>query len=279
MSVIEIRHETRFRYSQEIPTSYNEARLTPLSLPRQRVIHSRVDIAPVTWQSTYVDYWETTVTAFEILRPHRELLVTARSRVEVAAEPESPADLPSWGDLADPALTDRLAEYLVNSAATEPDEELADWARATVARSTPHEAAHAICTFLHETIGYVPGSTTVHTPAAHAWRERSGVCQDFAHLAIGALRGVGIPARYVSGYLHPRRENAIGEPVAGQSHAWVEWWAGDWFGFDPTNDSVAADHHVVVARAREYADVMPVKGVFTGADSELTTVVEVTRLA
>ena len=99
------------------------------------------------------------------------------------------------------------------------------------------------------------------------------------HLAIGALRTVGIPARYVSGYLHPSRSSAIGETVQGESHAWVEWWAGDWLGYDPTNDSVVADHHVVVARAREYADVMPVKGIFTGADSELTVSVDVTQVA
>lgn len=280
MSVIEVRHETRFRYSHEIPTSYNEARLSPLTLPRQRVLASQVDISPVTWQSAYVDYWDTHVIAFEVLRPHRELAVTAVSRVEV--EPQAGADptaLPTWDDLQAAALTDRLAEFLVNSQATEPEEELAETARQFAAREAPHDAARAICSYLHETIGYVPGSTTVHTPAAHAWRERSGVCQDFAHLAIGALRSVGIPARYVSGYLHPRRTNAIGERIAGQSHAWVEWWAGEWFGYDPTNDAAAADHHIVVARAREYTDVMPVKGVFTGADSELTTVVEVTRLA
>ena len=242
------------------------------------MLASQVDISPVTWQSVYVDYWETHVIAFEVLRPHRELVVTAVSRVEVESLTE-PTARPTWEDVHGSELTDRLAEFLVNSRATEPEEELAEVARELASREAPHEAARAICSFLHETIGYVPGSTTVHTPAAHAWRERSGVCQDFAHLAIGALRSVGIPARYVSGYLHPRRTNAIGERIAGQSHAWVEWWAGEWYGYDPTNDAAAADHHIVVARAREYADVMPVKGVFSGADSELTTVVEVTRLA
>ena len=95
---------------------------------------------------------------------------------------------------------------------------------------------------------------------------------------VGA-RTHGIPARYVSGYLHPSRSSAIGETVQGASHAWVEWWTGDWLGYDPTNDSVVADHHVVVARAREYADVMPVKGIFTGANSELTVTVDVTRVS
>ena len=278
MSTIEIRHRTRFKYSLEIPTSYNEARVIPAHLPRQRVLTSAVEITPVTWQTNYVDYWDTRVTAFEVLRPHRSLTVTATSRVEVMPE-YAPWQAPDWSELHSPALIDRLAEYLGNTPATEPDEELADFARETASRHQPGETARLICSFLHEAVKYVPGATTVHTPAAHAWVERSGVCQDFAHLAIGALRTVGIPARYVSGYLHPSRSSAIGETVQGESHAWVEWWAGDWLGYDPTNDSVVADHHVVVARAREYADVMPVKGIFTGADSELTVTVDVTQVA
>ena len=278
MSTMEIRHRTRFQYSSEIPTSYNEARVIPAHLPRQRVLMSSVDIAPVTWQSNYIDYWDTRVTAFEVLRPHRSLTVTATSRVEVMPEYQ-PWQAPDWAELRDPALTDRLAEYLENTPATEPDEELAEFARRTAATTQPGETARLICHFLHDNIKYVSGATTVHTPAKHAWTERSGVCQDFAHLAIGALREVGIPARYVSGYLHPNRTSAIGETVRGESHAWVEWWAGDWLGYDPTNDSVVADHHVVVARAREYTDVKPVKGVFTGADSELTVTVDVTQVA
>jgi transglutaminase-like putative cysteine protease len=278
VSVIEVRHRTRFAYSSEIPTSYNEARVTPAHLPRQRVLTTEVDITPVTWQTNYVDYWDTRVTAFEVLRPHRSLTVTATSRVEVMPEYQ-PWQAPDWAELRGSAITDRLAEYLVNSPATEPTEELAAFAEETAAKSAPDLAARAICSYLHDTIRYVPGATTVHTPAAHAWQERSGVCQDFAHLAAGALRHVGIPARYVSGYLHPRARAGIGETVQGESHAWVEWWAGDWLGYDPTNDSVVADHHVVVARAREYTDVMPLKGIFTGADSELTVSVEVTQTA
>jgi transglutaminase-like putative cysteine protease len=278
VSTIEIRHRTRFAYSGEIPTSYNEARVTPAHLPRQRVLTSAVHITPVTWQANYVDYWDTRVTAFEVLRPHRTLTVTATSRVEVMPEYQ-PWQAPDWAELRSPALTERLAEYLENSSATEPDEELAEFALEAAGRHQPGEAARLICSYLHDTIEYLPGSTSVHTPAAHAWSERAGVCQDFAHLAIGALRAVGIPARYVSGYLHPSRSSELGQTVRGESHAWVEWWAGDWLGYDPTNDAVASDHHVVVARAREYADVMPVKGVFTGADSELTVTVDVTQLA
>ena len=278
MSVFEIHHRTSFRYSNEVLTSYNEARLLPVDLPQQRVLSAHVEISPVTWQSSYVDYWETRVVPFEVLRPHRELIVAATSRVEVLSAPEPPS-IPGWGALRGSLLTDRLAEYLSDSPATEPAPELADYAREMAATLPPDAAARAICAHLHDTIRYVTGATTVHTPAAHAWRERSGVCQDFAHLAIGALRRVGIPTRYVSGYLHPRKDTAIGQTVRGESHAWIEWWTGDWRGYDPTNDSAVADHHVIVARAREYADVMPIRGVFAGADSELAVTVEVTQVA
>lgn len=278
MSVIEIRHRTHFVYDDEIATSYNEARVKPAHLPRQRVLAASVEIAPVTWQVDYVDYWDTRVTAFEVLRPHRSLTVTAFSRVEVMPEYQ-PWQAPDWDDLRGAVVTGQLAEYLENTPSTEPEEELATFAEEAAAKGSPDAAARAICAHLHETVRYVPGATSVHTPAAHAWQERSGVCQDFAHLAIGALRHVGIPARYVSGYLHPKPKAGIGETVAGESHAWVEWWAGDWFGFDPTNDAVVADHHVIVARAREYADVRPLKGVISGTDSVLEVTVEVTQTA
>jgi transglutaminase-like putative cysteine protease len=278
VSVLEIRHETWFRYTDEIQTSYNEARLFPAHLPRQRVLTANLDITPVTWQATYIDYWETRVSAFEVLQPHRSLTLTAASRVEVMPEYQ-PWQAPAWAELHGADVTARLSEYLLNTPATAPHEELAEFARETAARNVPGETARIICSYLHDTIDYVPGATSVHTPADHAWKERSGVCQDFAHLAIGAMRSVGIPARYVSGYLHPSKSSEVGQTVRGESHAWVEWWSGAWLGYDPTNDSVVADHHVVVARAREYADVMPVKGIFSGADSDLTVTVDITRTA
>jgi transglutaminase-like putative cysteine protease len=92
------------------------------------------------------------------------------------------------------------------------------------------------------------------------------------------LRSIGIPARYVSGYLHPKSDAGVGETVRGESHAWVEWWTGDWYGFDPTNDREVGDHHVVVARAREYRDVAPLSGVFSGSASSLDVSVKVTLL-
>jgi len=133
---------------------------------------------------------------------------------------------------------------------------------------------------LRDQLEYVPGATSVHTSAVEAWEVKRGVCQDMAHICIGALRAIGIPARYVSGYLLPNAKAEIGERVKGDSHAWLEFWAGDWIGYDPTNRKFVGTDHIVVARGREYSDVPPLKGVYAGAaESQLSVTVEMTRLA
>jgi len=278
MSRLRIEHKTAFTYESEVVSSYNEARLTPAWLPRQRVLDSRIEVTPVTWRQTYRDYWESDVTVFEVLQPHQSLTVKGLSLVEVNSIPPK-EDRMDWEALTGPRFQDLLCEYLTNTPTTEPTEELLAFAQEMAARKTPDAAARAICDRLHGEISYVPGVTSVHTPAADAWEGRSGVCQDFAHLAIGALRAVGIPARYVSGYLHPKRDAEIGEKVRGESHAWVEWWTGDWFGFDPTNDREVGDHHVVVARGREYGDVPPLTGVVAGSTKTLNVTVDITQEA
>ena len=142
----------------------------------------------------------------------------------------------------------------------------------------PHEAALAVFEWMRGEMTYMKGSTGVTTNAEEAWSQRQGVCQDLAHLAIGALRSCGIPARYVSGYLHPRSTADIGETVAGQSHAWLEWWDGEWRSWDPTNHKPAGDFHVTVARGRDYRDVPPLKGILSGGGgSALNVSVEITR--
>ncbi|WP_084126884.1 transglutaminase family protein [Demequina sp. NBRC 110054] len=278
MSTLRIEHRTRFTYGSEIVSSYNEARLTPAWLPRQRVLDSKVEIEPSTWRTTYRDYWETDVVAFEVLQPHAALTVVGTSIVEVSPL-RAREERVSWGDIQGPRFQDLLCEYLGNTPTTEPTEELAAFAEDAAGRLSPDLTARSICDMLHERIAYVPGATSVHTPATDAWEKKSGVCQDLAHLAIGALRHVGIPARYVSGYLHPKRDAEIGESVAGESHAWVEWWTGDWHGFDPTNDREVSDHHVIVGRGREYRDVPPLTGVVAGETTGLDVRVTVTQTA
>ena len=276
-----VRHCSRYHYDQPVSASFNEARLTPLATPWQQRLESDIRVDEASWQYRYIDYWGTQVQVFEALQPHRELVVDAHSTVEI--EPgfrPSPEFGMTWDALRTPQLRVDLAEYLSQRPATEPPAELAELAASLVAAS-PNETAHAISGAVHDAMAYRPGSTGVHTVAAEAWSERSGVCQDYAHLVLGALRHVGIPARYVSGYLHPRSTPVLGEPVVGESHAWVEWWLGEWMAHDPTNSTDVSDRHVVVGTGREYGDVPPIKGIVAGSPvtAQLEVEVEITRLA
>ena len=273
---LSIRHRTGFTYDGQVGASYNEARMSPRDDPHQAVLDARVEVWPPARTYRYEDYWGTVVTAFDVHTPHERLEVTASSTVETLPPGgAAPAGVP-WSDLA----VDRWHELLLPTPRTTLDEELAALAgEIRGAYGSPHEAALAVCERVRAEVAYVAGSTGVQTDAVQAWRQRSGVCQDISHLTVGLLRAMGIPARYVSGYLHPSRSAAIGEPVVGQSHAWVEWWAGRWTGFDPTNGIPIGERHVLVGRGREYGDVPPLKGVYNGPPNTGQGVeVEITRL-
>lgn len=271
---LRIRHVTGFTYAGKAQASYNEARLTPMTTPFQVTLFSQVEVHPPAATYRYYDYWGTLVTAFDLQRGHGELKVVASSLVETQA-PEQPA-AGTWDELA--AAADRHAELLAPTVRTAIDGDLVAVA-ASVSADGPHATAVALADRVRADVAYVPGSTGVQTSAQEAWTLRKGVCQDIAHLTVALLRSRGIPARYVSGYLHPRADAAIGETVEGQSHAWVEWWCGDWFGYDPTNGKPAGQQHVVVARGRDYDDVAPLKGVYHGPpSSHLGVTVEITRV-
>ncbi|WP_196250851.1 transglutaminase family protein [Cellulomonas sp. JZ18] len=279
MSRLHVVHTSTFRYAQPVQASYNEARMTPLSQPGQQVLSSRLEAQPHTWSHEYRDYWGTHVTAFEVLAPHTGLVLTAEHVVEVAPRPSRSLDV-GWDLLHGAEVRDRFAELLADGPTTTVPDEVVALARAAADGLAPAAAAEAVCLAVRDGLEYVPGVTTVHTPAAEAWARRTGVCQDMAHLALGALRSVGIPARYVSGYLHPDASGEIGRTVTGESHAWVEWWTGEWCGFDPTNRVAVGEHHVVLGRGRSYDDVPPLRGIYAGPPTEdLVVQVRITREA
>ncbi len=281
MNRLRIRHSTGFHYQGAATASYNEARMLPVTGDGQLVLYSNLDITPISSTHSYVDYWGTRVSGFEILTPHEELALTATSLVEVRARDAVERGL-DWEELAaETARATAYVEQLAQTRRTRPPQEVVELARSLVAEhDDPCEAARAVCTAIGERIEYMPGVTGVHTTAAEAWEHRKGVCQDITHLAIGALRSVGIAARYVSGYLHPRPDAELGVTVAGESHAWVEWYCGQWHGFDPTNLIDIGDRHVIVGRGRDYTDVAPLRGVYAGpSSSRLFVTVEITREA
>lgn len=278
---LHIVHTTTFSYPEPVVVSYNEARMTPVSSGVQRVVSSTLTVDPQTWATTYTDYWGTQVTAFEVLTGHRSLRIVAEHVVEVRA----PAPLNttvSWEVLRAPATVDRRAEHLTDLPVTEPPDEVVALARAAADGLDPREAAVAVCDAVRGQMSYIPGVTTAHTPASEAWAARAGVCQDIAHLAVGALHAVGIPARYVSGYLHPADDGPddVDRTVSGQSHAWVEWWVGGWSAHDPTNSVPVGTRHVRLGRGRCYDDVAPLRGIYAGGGvADLDVEVQITRQA
>ncbi len=275
---LRIKHTSGYSYANSAHASYNEARMTPLTTPDQYVLRSRLDVTPTAWSQEYRDYWGTTVTSFEVHEPHEELVVVATSTVETSAHHDVRPEAVAWAEL--PAVADEFCEYLVvDTSWTRPAPDLVDALRPLrESAGTPREYAESVMRLVHDHVRYVPGATEVTTVGADAWTSGEGVCQDIAHVALGALRWAGVPARYVSGYLHPSLEPEVGETAPAESHAWVELWDGDWVGFDPTNAVVPGPRHVLVARGRDYADVPPLRGIYsTDGASELFVAVEITR--
>jgi transglutaminase-like putative cysteine protease len=276
---VRVVHSTGYAYRSPATSSFNEARLTPRSDNRQNVILSRVETVPATRSYRYIDYWGTAVTAFDLHAPHTELEVTASSVVETD-KPEPPTEKVTWDDLRSEAVIDRFDEVLDPTHYTPRSKRLRRVGERIAKYNDPHDAVMAAAEWVNSELDYVPGTTGVHSSALDALREGKGVCQDFAHLTLAVLRGIGIPSRYVSGYLHPQRKASVGETVDGQSHAWIQVWTGGWWNFDPTNDKEINEQYVSVGVGRDYADVTPLKGIYSGGGStDLDVVVEITRLA
>lgn len=275
---IAVEHSTTHRYEQEVFHSYNEARLVPATLPWQICLEARINVVPRVQLFRYMDYWGSFVDAFDIHEPHTSLRVDSTATVESSSFPMAGGHI-SWSELGEDSITQRFAELLAPTAFVPAFPEAAEEVR-SAERSSPSAAARAAIEWVRDQLSYEIGATDVATPADGALARGKGVCQDFAHLTLGVLRSMGIPGRYVSGYLHPRVDAQIGETVDGQGHAWVEWWCGAWMAWDPTHGETVSDRHVLVGRGRDYADVPPLKGIYQGAPSDAQEVtVAITRTA
>jgi transglutaminase-like putative cysteine protease len=259
------------------------------------VLSSALVVEPEPAQiSTHVDFFGNQVGRFSIEGPHERLTITATSRVEV--EPARVwEDLPArpWEQVRDRLATDRAAEagrarqFAFESPHVRPSETLAAWATESFRPGRPWaEALVDLTTRIHTEFAYDPTATTTSTPVEEVFALRRGVCQDFAHLQIACLRSLGIPARYVSGYIASSRQTADGTatgPLVGAdaSHAWLSCWGGDrgWVDVDPTNDCLVGEQHVTVAWGRDYADVCPIKGVYVGGGQhQMDVAVDVRRV-
>lgn len=277
---LRIQHRTGYRYAASVVSSFNEVRMTPLDGDGQVLIAHELRVEPRAAVLVYTDYWGARVESFDTHEPHDVLEVVATSTVDTAGG-WRPAPGASWTDLADENVLDRWCEYLTASSYVDDarlDENRADLVRQLRAQPTPADAVRLCDEMVRDRLSYAAGATTVSTTAGEAWAAGSGVCQDFTHAMLSLLRAAGIPARYVSGYLHVEQA-AVGQTVRGESHAWVEVWNGGWEGLDPTNHRTVGAAHVLVARGRDYADVPPLKGIYAGGASQgLGVDVEITQL-
>lgn len=281
-SRLRVRHVTDYQYEKPVTASYNELRVTPRTGPAQVVLEARLDVTPVGRVLDYVDYFGTVVHVLDLRVPHRSLVIVGTAVVETGwPVDETRTKHLSWAEATSEAFAGHFVEYLQPTAYTPHDERIAAAAQRLRAQADPGNAPEVVVAWVRESMRYAPGTTEVHTSAIQALEAGTGVCQDFAHVAIAVLRCAGVPARYVSGYLHPKAQAVIGETVSGESHAWIEAWDGQtWVAHDPTNGRRVGRDHVLVATGRDYSDVAPVKGVIAGGgSSRLDAAVEITRLA
>ncbi|UIJ72326.1 transglutaminase family protein [Aurantimonas sp. HBX-1] len=271
-----------YDYRSAVTDARHSLRVRPRTDHDQTVTGLSLTLAPLPDECVEErDFFGNAVDAVAFHRPHRNLSVEMRARVRVDRPAVDLALAPPLAELAEAAFLDRDSggaapmHFTGASRIVAPLAALTAYAEPTFA--APGSAGPAIMALtrrIKADFAYLPGSTDVRTSVAAAFRQRSGVCQDFAHVMIAALRARGIPAAYVSGFL--RTDPPPGRPRlegADAMHAWVEAWLGDalgWVGFDPTNGIVAGDDHVVVAVGRDYADVAPVAGAFVTTGRQRT---------
>jgi transglutaminase-like putative cysteine protease len=286
-------HRTRYAYALPVELCHNEAHLRPRTTPLQRCLASRLTIDPSpAVVHDRADYFGNPVSYFVAQLPERELTVVATSEVEVAAldleDGQVPAS-PPWEEVRDllgPGARNvplEAREMTLGSPMVPTSAALAEFARPSFTPGRPLlDAVADLSRRIHRDFTYDQEFSTIATPIAEVLERRRGVCQDFAHIAIGCVRSLGLPARYVSGYIETVR--APGQPRlvgADASHAWFATWAPTtgWFDFDPTNDQIPPRQHITTAWGRDYSDVTPLKGVlFGGGEHTLEVAVDVARL-
>jgi len=287
-----VTHTTSYEYTGMVGRSYNEARLLPRECSHQKLISSRLEITPKeTDFRLREDFFGNNIAYFAVTEPHGIFTITAVSEVEVLGQ-NGQLDFSgsaSWEAVKEILLQDKhvdvleARQYTLDSPYIKTSPELAAYALPSFTPGRPmFDAVHELMQRIFNDFTFDPEFTTLSTPVQTVLEHKRGVCQDFAHVAIGCIRSIGLAARYVSGYIEtlppPGQEKLVGSDA---SHAWFSVFLPNigWVDFDPTNNQIPGDQHIVVAWGRGYGDVTPLKGVVFGGDShELEVSVDVARL-
>ncbi|HXS16923.1 MAG TPA: transglutaminase family protein [Polyangiaceae bacterium] len=279
-----VRHTTTYDYESQVLHGRHIAHQRPRATERQLVKSSLFHVTPgPAWSRAGRDYYGNQTDEFELLSTHEQLIVETASLVEVRpaqSDLATPLFRQSWEDIRDRVELDSgclpQRQFKYDSPLVQRHPLLGAFAERIFTKSKPlHEAVMELNALIFTEFRYEPAATDVSTPLAQVLREKRGVCQDFAHLAVGALRSMGLSARYVSGYLEtsppPGKPRLVG---ADASHAWASVFFPDygWVDFDPTNDLLPGERHVTVAWGRDFSDVSPLKGVVLGGGRHVLTV-------
>ncbi len=273
-----ITHRTEYASTEPVSVGHNEAWLTPRKTPTQECVTHEFEVSPApSIILTRTDYFQNRTTQFAFNQGYDTLVVTSINEIEVHAPTPATGPAPSWeavrSAVAAHATGDdfEALEFIYDSPRCRVATEFANYAQASFPPQVSIiEAVTDLMRRFHTDFQYDPAATTVSTPVEQVFRIRRGVCQDFAHLLISMLRSIGIPARYVSGYLRtlppPGKPRLVG---ADASHAWVSVYCGPlgWVDIDPTNNQFPMLDHITIAWGRDYMDVAPLKGVYIGGSS------------
>ncbi|MDX2259818.1 MAG: transglutaminase family protein [Hyphomicrobiaceae bacterium] len=277
-------HKTTYRYSSPVAQSHHLMHLTPRQLDRQRIIHHALSVKPQpAARIERQDYFGNSVLLVAIETAHNDLVIDMRSTVEV--QPAHTIDVAAcrpWERVADAiaarpqAVEIGVAPFLPPTRLTTPTHDIVDYARGSFPQGTPVLAgALDLTRRINEDFTFDATATDVSTPLVEMFAKRAGVCQDFSHLFLACVRALHIPARYVSGYIlthpPPGRPRLAG---ADASHAWVSVWTPEfgWVDFDPTNNLMPGEEHVVAAYGRDFDDVSPISGILLGGNEHTVTV-------
>jgi len=273
-----ITHRTDYTYEHSASVGHYTVHLAPRGLPSQECPWHEIIISPKpSERAVRVDSFGNSVTYFEVTGLHQKLSVVSRSLVKIRPlEPVNASMTPPWESVRDACGSDRFdpastaQEYVFGSPLIQPSAEFAGYAAPSFPGGCP--VLEGVCDLNHRIFTdfvFDPAATDVATQVEKAFRKRRGVCQDFAQIMIACLRSLGLPVRYVSGYLEtlapPGQEKLVG---ADASHAWVSVWCGasaGWVDADPTNDLLPSSRHITVAWGRDFSDVSPLRGVMEGA--------------
>ncbi len=281
----DIRYRTSIFYDDVVHGSQNELRVCPSSDWAQQLLSFRISTNPSARVLWHRDYFGTRVDTFGIREPHVALEITAEASVETSPRPLVTVS-PRVADLSAPAFVDEHREYLAPTDHTAWDADLAATA-ARVAEMAGDDVVGivlALHRYVHTSLQYTPGATFIGVEVTEVLREGHGVCQDYAHLAAALCRSIGIPARYVSGYFFASSDatgaDADGDVLDVQTHAWFEaaipGWG--WLALDPTNAQQVGQRHITIGQGRDYDDVPPVRGVYSGPGRpEADVAVEIRR--